>query len=83
LIILGSGAPDVHVYLATGGGQGPTPAVVEVERSALEKLGENNTAVEAVGRSGAAPESVGTKREAPEQGSSGRPTKKPRVCSKM
>jgi hypothetical protein len=36
---LGGGAPDVQVSLAVGGGQGPTPAVAEVGRSAPEQSG--------------------------------------------
>jgi hypothetical protein len=39
--------------------------------------------VEAADRRGAAPESAGSKRAAPELGSSGRPTKKSWVRSKM
>jgi hypothetical protein len=56
LLIRGSGAPDVHVSLVTGGGQGSTPATTGVGGSAPEQLGERSTAVEAVSRSGAAPE---------------------------
>jgi hypothetical protein len=48
-----------------------------------QQTGERVAAVEAADRSGAAPESAGSKRVAPEQGLSGRPTKKPRVRSKM
>jgi hypothetical protein len=33
---LGGRAPDVQVSLVVGGGQGPTPAVAEVGRSAPE-----------------------------------------------
>jgi hypothetical protein len=36
LLIRGGGAPDVHVSLVAGGGQGSTPAVAEVEGSAPE-----------------------------------------------
>jgi hypothetical protein len=55
LLIRGSGALDVHVSLATGGGQGPTLAVAEVGRSAPKQSGERSAAVKAVTRSGAAP----------------------------
>jgi hypothetical protein len=83
LIIRGGGAPDVQISLTAGEGQGPTPTVLEVRRTAPEQSGECSAAIMATDRSGAAPELVGTKREAPEQGSSGRPVKKSRVCSKM
>jgi hypothetical protein len=81
LLIRGGGAPNVHVSLVTDGGQGPTPAVIEVGGSVPEQTGERVATVEAADRSGAAPESVGSKRAAPEQGSLGRSAKKPRVCS--
>jgi hypothetical protein len=83
LIIQGGGAPDVQVTLTAGGGQGLTPVVPEVGRTAPEQPGERSAVIEAAGRSEAAPESVGTKRATPEQGSSARPVKKSRVCSKM
>jgi hypothetical protein len=92
LLIRGGGAPDVHVSLVVGGGQGPTPAVAGGEGSAPKRTGERVAAVEAADRSGAAPESVGLKRvapeqglkrAAPEQGSSDRLVKKPWVRSKM
>jgi hypothetical protein len=92
LLIQGGGAPDVHVSLIVGGGQGPTSVVAGVGDSAPERAGERVAAVEAVDQSGAAPESAGLKRAAPEQGlkrgapeqdSSDRPVKKPRVHSKM
>jgi hypothetical protein len=83
LLIWDGGAPDVNVTLVAVGGQGPTPAVAEVGRSAPEKSGERNAVVEAAGQSVAAPESVGTKRATPEQGSSSRLVKKSRVHSKM
>jgi hypothetical protein len=83
LLIRGGGAPDLHVSLVAGGGQGSTPAVVKVGGSAPERLGDRSAAVEVADRSGAAPELTGSKRAAPEKGSSGRPTKKSRVRSKM
>jgi hypothetical protein len=83
LLIQGGGAPDVHVSLVAGGGQGPTPAVAEADRLAPERSGERVSAVEAADRSGATPELAGSKCAAPEQGSSGRPAKKSRVRSKM
>jgi hypothetical protein len=83
LLIRGGGALDVHVSLVAGGGQGPTPAVAEADRSAPERSGERVSAVEAADRSGATPELAGSKCAAPEQGSSGRPAKKSRVRSKM
>jgi hypothetical protein len=82
LLIRGGGAPDVHVSLVTGGGQGPTPAIAEAGGSTPEQSGER-VAVEAADRSGAAPELVGSKCAAPEQSSSGRLAKKSRVRSKM
>jgi hypothetical protein len=82
-VIRGDGAPDVHVSLIAGGGQGPTPAVAEAGGSAPEQAAECVVATETADQSGAAPESAGSKRAAPEQGLSGRPTKKPRVGSKM
>jgi hypothetical protein len=83
LLIRGSGAPDVHISLVVGGGQRPTPAIPDAGGSAPERSGERIAAVEAADRSGAALELAGSKRAAPEQGSSGRPAKKSRVCSKM
>jgi hypothetical protein len=83
LLIRGGGTPDVHVSLIAGGGQGPTPTIAEVGGSAHERTGERIAAVEAADRSRAAPELAGSKHAAPEQGSSGRPTKKSRVRSKM
>jgi hypothetical protein len=71
------------VSFVTGGGQGPTPAVVEAGGSAPERAGECVAAIEAADRSGVPPELVGSKRAAPEQGLSGHPAKKPRVRSKM
>jgi hypothetical protein len=80
------------VSLVAGGGQGPPPAVVEVEGSAPERAREKAAAIEATGRSGAAPESTGPRRTVPEQGSkraapelglSDRPVKKAQVRSKM
>jgi hypothetical protein len=47
LLIRGGGALDVHVSLVAGGGQGPTPAVAEVGRSALEQSGERSATIEA------------------------------------
>jgi hypothetical protein len=82
-VIRGDGAPDVHVSLVAGGGQGPTPAVAEAGGSAPEQAAERVVATETADQSGAAPESAGSKRAAPEQGLSGRPMKKPRVGSKM
>jgi hypothetical protein len=83
LLIRGGGTPDVHVSLITGGGQGPTPTIAEAGGSAHERTGERIAAVEVADRSGVAPELAGSKHAAPEQGSSGRPTKKSRVRSKM
>jgi hypothetical protein len=83
LLIRGGGAPDVHVSLVAGRGQGPTPAIVEAGGSALERSGERIAAVKVADRSRTAPELAGSKRAALEQGSSGRPTKKSRACSKM
>jgi hypothetical protein len=83
LLIQGGGAPDVHVSLVAGGGQGPTPSVTEARGSAPEQAGERVAAVEAADRSGAAPESLGSKHVTPEKGLSDRPVKKPRVRSKM
>jgi hypothetical protein len=83
LLIWGGGAPDVHISLVAGGGQGPTQVVAEVGRSAPERTGECIVPVEAADRSGAAPELAGSKRAALEQGSSGRPAKKSPMHSKM
>jgi hypothetical protein len=92
LLIQGGRAPDVHVSLVAGGGQGPTPIIAGVRGSAPERTGERVATVEAADRSRAAPESVGSKRAgpeqgskrvAPEQGSSYHLTKKPWVRSKM
>jgi hypothetical protein len=83
LLIRGGGAPDVHISLVTGGGQGSTPAIAEAGGSAPERSGERSVAVEVVDRRGAALELAGSKRAAPEQGSSGRPAKKSWVRSKM
>jgi hypothetical protein len=92
LLIWGGGAPDVHVSLVAGGGQGPTPTITGTRGSAPERTGERVAAVEVVDRTGAAPESAGPKRVAPEQGSkrvapeqglSNHPVKKPRASSKM
>jgi hypothetical protein len=65
LLIRGGGAPDVHVSLITGGGQGPTTAVAEAGGSAPERTGECVAPVEAADRSGAAPEQC-SQRAAPE-----------------
>jgi hypothetical protein len=83
LLIRGGGAPDVHVSLVTGGGHGPTSAIVEAGGSTPERMGKSATAVQAAGGSGAAPETMGSKRAAPEQGSSDRTVKRARVHSKM
>jgi hypothetical protein len=93
LVIRGGGAPDVHVSLYAGRGQGPASDVAEVERTKPKPLRAHNTALEPVGRSGPAPESaerrgpafesVGAKRTAPEQGLSDRPVKRACVCSRM
>jgi hypothetical protein len=83
LLIQGGGAPDVHISLVVGGGQGPTTTVAEAGGSAPEQTGERIAAVEAANRSGATPELAGSKRAAPEQGSSGRPAKKSRMHCKM
>jgi hypothetical protein len=83
LLIRGGRAPYIHVSLVAGGGQGLTPTVAEAGGSAPERSGERVAAVEAADRRGAAPELAGSKRAAPQQGSSGRPTKKSRVRSKM
>jgi hypothetical protein len=92
LLIRGGGAPEVHVSLVAGGGQGSPPAVAEVGGSAPERAREKAAAIEAAGQSGVAPESVGPRRTAPEQGSKGaapelslsdHPVKKARVRSKM
>jgi hypothetical protein len=83
LLILGGRAPDVHISLVVGGGQGSTPAVAEAGGLALERSGERSAAVEVANRSRVAPEVAGSKREAPEQGPSGRPAKKSGVRSKM
>jgi hypothetical protein len=72
LLIQGGRAPDVHMSLVSGGGQGPTLTVVEAGGSAPERSGERVAAVEAADRSGAAPELAGSKRAAHEQASSGR-----------
>jgi hypothetical protein len=82
LLIRGGGAPDVHVSLVAGGGQGPTSAIAETG-GALERSGERIAAVKVADRSRTAPELAGSKRAALEQGSSGRPTKKSRARSKM
>jgi hypothetical protein len=71
------------VSLVTGGGHSPTPAVAEAVGSAPEHAGERVVVVEAADRSGTTPELAGSKRAAPEKGSSSRPVKKARVCSKM
>jgi hypothetical protein len=63
--------------------RGFTPAVVDAGGSAPEQSEECVAVVEAVDRSGAAPELAGSKRVDPKQGSSGRSTKKSRLCSKM
>jgi hypothetical protein len=76
-------APDVHVSLVAGRGQGPTPVVAEAGGSAPERTRERIAAVDAADRSEAAPESRGSKREVPEQGSSSCPAKMSRVRSKM
>jgi hypothetical protein len=39
LLILGGGAPDVHLSLVASGGHGPTPAVAEVGGTAPERVG--------------------------------------------
>jgi hypothetical protein len=92
LLIRGGGAPEVHVSLVAGGGQGLPPTVVEVGGSAPERAREKVSAIEAAGQSGAAPESAGPRRAAPEQGSkraapelslSDCPVKKDRVRYKM
>jgi hypothetical protein len=83
LLIRGGEAPDVHVSLVDGEGQGSIPAVSKVGGSTPEQLGERGAAVEVANRSWAALESVGSKRAALEQGSSGRLAKKSRVHSKM
>jgi hypothetical protein len=59
------------------------PAVAEAVGSAPEHAGERVVVVEAADRSGTTPELAGSKRAAPEKGSSSRPVKKARVCSKM
>jgi hypothetical protein len=64
-------------------GQGSTPAVAEAGGSAPERPGEHSATVEAAYRSGVAPELASSKCASPEQGSSGRPTKKSRLRSKM
>jgi hypothetical protein len=71
------------VSLIVGGGQNPTPAVVEARVSAPERAGERVATVEAADRSGAPPELAGSKRTALEQGSSNHPEKKAWMCSKM
>jgi hypothetical protein len=92
LLIRGGGAPTVHVSLVAGGGHGPTPAIAGAGGTTPERTGESIATIEAAGRSGAAPETAGLRRAAPElgskqaapdQGSSDRPVKKARVCSKM
>jgi hypothetical protein len=83
LLIRGGGAPDFLVSLVAGGGEGPTPTVADVGRSAPKQSGERSATSKAAGRSGATPGSVGAKRAAPEQGSSGRSVKKARVRSKI
>jgi hypothetical protein len=82
-LLIGGGAPDIHISLVTGGGQGPALTIGKAGGSAPERLGERITAVEAADRSGAAPELAGSKCAAPEQGSSGRLEKKSQVRSKM
>jgi hypothetical protein len=49
LLIWGGGAPEVHVSLVAGGGQGPSPAVVEAGGSAPERTREKAAAIEAAG----------------------------------
>jgi hypothetical protein len=83
LLIRGGGAPNVHVSLIAGGGQGSTPTVAEARGSAPKRSRERSAAVEVADRSGAAPELADSKRAAPEQGSSGHLVKKSRVHSKM
>jgi hypothetical protein len=65
LLIQGNGAPEVHVSLVAGRGQGPPPAVVEVGGSAPECAREKDAAIEAAGKSGAALESAGPRCAAP------------------
>jgi hypothetical protein len=79
----GRRGPGRTSFPPAGGGQGYTPTMAEVGRTAPEQLGERSTATWAAGRSGVAPESVGTKRAAPEEGSLGRPVKRSQVRSKM
>jgi hypothetical protein len=92
LLIWGGGAPDVHMSLVAGGGQGPAPIAAEAGGIALEHMGDSAAAAEAPSRSGAMLETAGPRRAAPEQGSqrtapeqgpSDRPVKKARVRSKM
>jgi hypothetical protein len=92
LLIQGGGAPDVHMSLVAGVGQGPAPITAEAGGIAPERMGESVAATEAAGRSGAVPETAclrcaapeqGSKHTAPEQGPSDRPMKKARVRSKM
>jgi hypothetical protein len=92
LLIRGGGAPEVHMSLVAGGGQGSSPAVVGDGGSVPERTREKVAAIEAAGRSGAALETVGSRRAAPDQGLkcaapelglSDRPVKKARVRSTM
>jgi hypothetical protein len=82
LIIQGGGAPDVHVPLPAGGGQGPASDVAEVGRTAPESV-ERSVVLELAEHREPASESVGAKRAAPENGSPGRPVMRTRVRSKM
>jgi hypothetical protein len=68
LLIRGGGAPDVHVSLIVGGGQNPTPAVVEARVSAPERAGERVATVEAADRSGAPPGVGGLEAHSPRAG---------------
>jgi hypothetical protein len=55
LLIRSGGAPDVHVSLVAGGGQGLTPTVAEAGGSDTKQTGERVAAVEVAGRSRAPP----------------------------
>jgi hypothetical protein len=67
LLIRGGGAPDVHVSLTAGGGQGPAP--VGGWKISPRAVGGAQCRHQGGGSRWAAPESGGTKRASPEQGS--------------
>jgi hypothetical protein len=79
----GAAEPRIFTFPSSSAGPGANPDYRRGRRSAPEWSVERIAAVEAPDRSGAAPELAGSKLAAPEQGSSGRPTKKSQVHTKM